>query len=53
VIRVFPAVGGDLPTIPTTGRFGKWWATDIVDGGGSVELGFFNRTIYRPDAKQV
>jgi hypothetical protein len=36
------------PLFATAGGFGKWWATDIVEEGGAVELGFFNRaTTYR------
>lgn len=28
--------------------FRNWWATDVTEAGGSVELGFFNRaSVYR------
>lgn len=36
------------PLIATARGFGEWWATDITESAGKVELGFFNRaTIYR------
>jgi hypothetical protein len=36
------------PLIATGQGFDQWWAADIVESGGAVELGFFNRTtIYR------
>ena len=36
------------PLFATAAGFARWWATDITEAGGSVELGFFNRaTIYR------
>jgi hypothetical protein len=32
----------------TAGGFSRWWAMDIVEEGGAIELGFFNRaTTYR------
>ena len=36
------------PLIATAKGFGQWWAADITDSAGAVELGFFNRaTVYR------
>jgi hypothetical protein len=36
------------PLIATGRGFGQWWATDITEPAGAVELGFFNRaTVYR------
>jgi len=36
------------PLVATADGFRQWWATDITEPGGAVELGFFNRTsIYR------
>ena len=34
--------------IATAKGFGHWWAADITESAGAVELGFFNRaTVYR------
>ena len=34
--------------VSTASGFAKWWAEDVVEAGGGVELGFFNRaTTYR------
>ena len=36
------------PLVATAKGFGQWWATDITDADGTLELGFFNRTtVYR------
>jgi len=36
------------PLVATAHGFGQWWATDITEPAGAVELGFFHRaTIYR------
>jgi hypothetical protein len=36
------------PLIATADGFSQWWAADITESGGAVELGFFNRaTVYR------
>jgi hypothetical protein len=36
------------PLIAAAHGFGQWWATDITESGGAVDLGFFNRaTVYR------
>src|SRR2546427_374093 len=36
------------PLIATAKGFGQWWAEDITEPPGAVELGFFNRTsVYR------
>jgi hypothetical protein len=35
------------PLIATAKGFGQWWAADITEPQGAVELGFFNRaTVY-------
>src|ERR1051326_6356337 len=37
-----------FPLIATAAGFRQWWAADIAEPEGAVELGFFNRnTIYR------
>jgi uncharacterized protein YndB with AHSA1/START domain len=37
-----------FPLIATAKGLGEWWASDITEPAGAVELGFFNRsTIYR------
>ena len=34
--------------VATAKGFGEWWAADITESGGAVELGFFQRaTVYR------
>jgi hypothetical protein len=34
--------------VATAHGFGQWWAADITEAGGAVELGFFSRaTIYK------
>ena len=36
------------PLIATANGHGQWWAADVAEPSGAVELGFFNRTtIYR------
>jgi len=36
------------PLIATAAGLGSWWAADITESAGAVELGFFNRTtVYR------
>ena len=36
------------PLVSTAGGFRRWWAADVTEAGGAVELGFFNRaTVYR------
>jgi hypothetical protein len=36
------------PLVATGKGFAKWWATDVTELPGVVELGFFNRaTVYR------
>ena len=36
------------PIVATAHGFSQWWATDITESGGLVELGFFNRaTVYK------
>ena len=36
------------PLLATASGFGQWWAADVTESGGAVELGFFNRaSIYR------
>jgi uncharacterized protein YndB with AHSA1/START domain len=36
------------PLVATGQGFSQWWASDITETGGAVDLGFFNRaTVYR------
>lgn len=36
------------PLVSTAAGFAQWWAADVTETGGALELGFFNRTtIYR------
>jgi hypothetical protein len=36
------------PLVATAKGFGQWWAADITEPAGAIELGFFNRTsVYR------
>jgi hypothetical protein len=36
------------PLVASGSGFSKWWAADVTESAGNVELGFFNRnTIYR------
>ncbi len=32
------------PLVATAQGFGRWWAADVTESDGRVELGFFNRT---------
>jgi uncharacterized protein YndB with AHSA1/START domain len=37
-----------FPLISTAKGFAEWWAADVTEAAGAVELGFFNRaTVYR------
>jgi len=37
-----------IPLVSSAAGFKRWWATDIIERDGAVELGFFNRqTLYR------
>ena len=43
------------PLVSTAAGFARWWAADVTERDGAVELGFFNRrTTYRlrPQASQ-
>ena len=36
------------PLVATAKGLGRWWASDVTEPAGAVELGFFNRaTVYR------
>jgi len=36
------------PLISTAPGLAQWWAADVTESGGALELGFFNRqTVYR------
>ena len=36
------------PRVATARGFREWWAEDVTEAGGAVELGFFNKaTVYR------
>jgi hypothetical protein len=37
-----------FPLISTAQGWARWWAADVTEAGGAIELGFFNRTtLYR------
>jgi hypothetical protein len=37
-----------FPLVATAEGFSRWWSQDVTEPGGTVSLGFFNRTtIYR------
>ncbi len=47
-IQIAAAPDQIYPLVATGKGFGQWWATDITEAAGVVELGFFNRaTVYR------
>jgi len=47
-IQIAAAADKIYPLVATAKGLGTWWATDITEPAGAVELGFFNRaTIYR------
>ncbi len=36
------------PLVATAKGFSQWWAADVTESGGAVELSFFKRaTVYR------
>jgi len=40
------------PLVASAQGFRQWWAADITEPAGSIELGFFNRTtVYRRRSK--
>ena len=47
-IQISAAPDAIYPLVATAAGFGRWWAEDISESGGAVDLGFFNRaTVYR------
>ena len=47
-IQIAAAPETIYPLIATAQGFGRWWAADITEAGGLVELGFFKRaTVYK------
>jgi hypothetical protein len=47
-IQIAAGEGTIYPLVATAKGLQKWWAADITEPDGAVELGFFNRTtIYR------
>lgn len=47
-VQIASAPGPIYPLISTAKGFGQWWAADVSESSGAVELGFFNRaTVYR------
>jgi hypothetical protein len=47
-IQIAAAEEKIYPLVATAKGLGAWWAADITEPAGAVELGFFNRTtIYR------
>ena len=47
-LQISAPPGAVYPLVSTGSGFAQWWASDITESGGAVELGFFNRTtVYR------
>ncbi len=47
-IQISAAPDGIHFLVSTAQGFAKWWAADVAESAGAVELGFFNRaTVYR------
>jgi len=47
-IQVSASPEAVYPLVATAAGLAQWWAADVVEIGGEVELGFFNRaTVYR------
>src|ERR1700680_3920537 len=47
-IQISAAVQDIYPLVSTAAGLARWWAADVTEAGGAVELGFFNRqTVYR------
>jgi len=47
-LQIAAAPDKTYPLVATAGGFEQWWAADVTESGGIVDLGFFNRsTVYR------
>jgi len=47
-VQTSAAAEAILPLVSTAAGFQRWWAEDVTEPDGAVELGFFNRqTVYR------
>ena len=47
-IQISTLADAIYPLISTAQGLTQWWAADVTETGGAVELGFFNRqTVYR------
>jgi uncharacterized protein YndB with AHSA1/START domain len=47
-IQISAPADAIYPLISTAQGLAEWWAADVTETGGAVELGFFNRqTVYR------
>ena len=47
-IQISSTPEGVYPLVATARGFAQWWAADVTESGGAVELGFFHRaTVYR------
>jgi uncharacterized protein YndB with AHSA1/START domain len=47
-IQISAPADAIYPLISTAQGLAQWWASDVTETGGAVELGFFNRqTVYR------
>jgi hypothetical protein len=47
-IQIPAAAGAIYPLVATGAGFTAWWAEDVAEQNGAVDLGFFNRrTLYR------
>ena len=47
-IQVSAPAEAIYPLVSSAAGLARWWAADVSESGGAVELGFFNRaTVYR------
>ena len=47
-IQIAAKPEGVYPLMATAHGLARWWAADITESGGTVDLGFFNRaTVYK------
>lgn len=47
-VQIAAAAGAVYPLVATEAGFAAWWAEDVTEQNGAVDLGFFNRnTLYR------
>ncbi|MBZ5596648.1 MAG: SRPBCC domain-containing protein [Acidobacteriia bacterium] len=47
-LQISAPAGAIYPLVSTAQGLAEWWAADVTEASGAVELGFFNRqTVYR------